>query len=131
MGTIGVVTPYGEIALHHTTPDPIELHELLAQLSRGGVDHLALEASSHGLDQNRLDGVEIAAAGFTNITRDHLDYHSDFEQYLDAKLRLFREVVRGDGVAVINADAPGADEALDAAKTRGLKILTVGERAMR
>ncbi|HEX3673706.1 MAG TPA: UDP-N-acetylmuramoyl-L-alanyl-D-glutamate--2,6-diaminopimelate ligase [Rhizomicrobium sp.] len=128
MGTIGVVTPYGEIALHHTTPDPIELHELLAQLSRGGVDHLALEASSHGLDQNRLDGVEIAAAGFTNITRDHLDYHSDFEQYLGAKLRLFREVVRDDGVAVINADAPGADAAIAAARTRGLKILTVGEK---
>ncbi len=128
LGTIGVVTPYGEIALHHTTPDPVELHELLAQLSRGGVDHLALEASSHGLDQNRLDGVQIAAAGFTNITRDHLDYHATFEQYLDAKLRLFREVVRGDGVAVINMDAPGAAEALAAARTRGLKVVTVGEQ---
>jgi UDP-N-acetylmuramoyl-L-alanyl-D-glutamate--2,6-diaminopimelate ligase len=127
MGTIGVVTPHGEIALRHTTPDPIELHALLAQLARGGVDHLALEASSHGLDQYRLDGVEIAAAGFTNITRDHLDYHPSFADYLAAKLRLFREVMRAGGVAVIDTDAPGAGEVLAAARSRGLKIVTVGE----
>ncbi|HTQ14339.1 MAG TPA: UDP-N-acetylmuramoyl-L-alanyl-D-glutamate--2,6-diaminopimelate ligase [Rhizomicrobium sp.] len=128
MGTIGVVTKAGEIALRHTTPDPVELHALLARLAREGVDHLSLEASSHGLDQHRLDGVDIAAAGFTNITRDHLDYHPTFADYLAAKLRLFTEVVREGGVAVIDMDAPGAAEVLAAAKARGLGIVTVGER---
>jgi UDP-N-acetylmuramoyl-L-alanyl-D-glutamate--2,6-diaminopimelate ligase len=125
---VGVVAPSGEIALNQTTPDPIEIHRLLAQLKREGVDHLALEASSHGLDQFRLDGVDIAAAGFTNITRDHLDYHNDFEHYLAAKLRLFSEVVRSGSIAVINADAAHSDRFNAAAKQRGLKILTVGER---
>ncbi len=73
MGTIGVVTPEGKIKLHHTTPDPIELHRLLAELKQGGIGHLAVEASSHGLDQYRLDGIKIAAAGFTNNSRDHMD----------------------------------------------------------
>jgi UDP-N-acetylmuramoyl-L-alanyl-D-glutamate--2,6-diaminopimelate ligase len=127
MGTIGVVTPDREIALRHTTPDPIETHRLLAELKREGIDHLALEASSHGLDQYRLHGVDVAAAGFTNITRDHLDYHPTFESYLDAKLRLFTEVVRKDGAAVINADAEHADRFIRAAKGRGLTLLTVGE----
>ncbi|MGH6872362.1 MAG: UDP-N-acetylmuramoyl-L-alanyl-D-glutamate--2,6-diaminopimelate ligase [Rhizomicrobium sp.] len=127
MGTVGVVTRAGETSLSHTTPDPIELHARLARLAKDGIDHLALEASSHGLDQYRLDGVDIAAAGFTNITRDHLDYHPTFEAYLAAKLRLFTEVVRGDGVAVINMDAPGGSGVLAAAKARGLKIVTVGE----
>jgi UDP-N-acetylmuramoyl-L-alanyl-D-glutamate--2,6-diaminopimelate ligase len=125
LGTIGVVTRHGEMALSHTTPDPIELHALLAQLARAGVDHLALEASSHGLDQYRLDGVEIAAAAFTNITRDHLDYHPSFEAYFAAKLRLFSEIVRD--VAVINRDAAGSEDVLAIAKQRGLKIVTVGE----
>jgi UDP-N-acetylmuramoyl-L-alanyl-D-glutamate--2,6-diaminopimelate ligase len=127
MGTIGVVTPSGEIALKHTTPDPIEIHALLALLAKDGVDHLALEASSHGLDQNRLDAVKILAAGFTNITRDHLDYHESFERYLAAKLRLFSEVVREHGIAVINTDAAHAADFVETAKKRGLKVLTVGE----
>jgi UDP-N-acetylmuramoyl-L-alanyl-D-glutamate--2,6-diaminopimelate ligase len=128
LGTIGVVTANGEFPLKHTTPDPIEIHRLLARLKDDGIDHLALEASSHGLDQYRLDGVEIAAAAFTNITRDHLDYHGDFEHYVAAKLRLFSEVVRADGIAVINVDAAHADRFLSAARARGLTILTVGER---
>jgi UDP-N-acetylmuramoyl-L-alanyl-D-glutamate--2,6-diaminopimelate ligase len=127
LGTVGVVTASGEIALKQTTPDPIELHRLLAQLKREGVDHLAVEASSHGLDQFRLDGVEIAAAGFTNITRDHMDYHETFEHYLAVKLRLFKEVVRADGIAVINTDAAHSDRFVATAKSRGLKVLTVGE----
>ena len=93
LGTVGVVGPKGEMPLSHTTPDPVEIHRLLAELKKDGVDHLAIEASSHGLDQYRLDGVKIAAAGFTNITRDHMDYHATFEDYLAAKLRLFSEVV--------------------------------------
>jgi UDP-N-acetylmuramoyl-L-alanyl-D-glutamate--2,6-diaminopimelate ligase len=126
LGTIGLVTPTGEIALAHTTPDPIALHRLLAELKRDGIDHLALEASSHGLDQYRLDGVRIAAAAFTNITRDHLDYHPTFEDYLNAKLRLFSELVCEGGVAVVNADAQYADRFSAAALARKLQLLTVG-----
>lgn len=127
LGTVGVVTPSGEFPLKHTTPDPIEIHRLLAQLKKEGIDHLALEASSHGLDQFRLDGVEIAACGFTNITRDHMDYHADFEHYLRAKLRLFGEVVRPGGIAVVNADADHAERFIAAAAKHGLQVMTVGE----
>ncbi|HXM00542.1 MAG TPA: UDP-N-acetylmuramoyl-L-alanyl-D-glutamate--2,6-diaminopimelate ligase, partial [Rhizomicrobium sp.] len=98
------------------------------QLKHDGVEHLAIEASSHGLDQYRLDGVEIAAAAFTNITRDHLDYHPTFEQYLATKLRLFTELLRDGGVAVVNADAEHAGDFLAAAKTRALKIVTIGAK---
>jgi UDP-N-acetylmuramoyl-L-alanyl-D-glutamate--2,6-diaminopimelate ligase len=112
--------------LSHTTPDPVEIHELLARLKQEGVDRLAIEASSHGLDQYRLDGVTIRACGFTNITRDHMDYHPTFEDYLAAKLRLFSEVVQDGGVAVVNADAAHADSFVEAAHARGLKLITVG-----
>jgi len=128
LGTVGVISPKGEMPLNHTTPDPVEIHELLAQLKADGVDHLAIEASSHGLDQHRLDGVKVSAAGFTNITRDHMDYHPDFDHYLHAKLRLFSEVVQAGGVAVINADAEHADAFIAAAKVRGLKLFTVGRK---
>ncbi len=128
MGTIGVVAPKGEIALAHTTPDPIEVHRILKRLAQDGVDHLALEASSHGLDQYRLDGVKIAAAGFTNLTRDHLDYHKDFDAYLAAKLRLVSEVLQPDGVVVVNADDVNAKAFVNAAKARGLKVLSVGTK---
>jgi len=126
MGTIGVMTPSGKIDLQHTTPDPIEVHRLLKLLAQQGVDHLALEASSHGLDQYRLDGVEVAAAGFTNLTRDHLDYHPNVEHYLSAKLRLFKDVVRDGGVAVVNVDSDYAASFVEAATDRGLKLVTVG-----
>ena len=126
MGTIGVVAPSGTTALAHTTPDAIETHRLLARLACEGVSHLALEASSHGLDQYRLDGVDIAAAAFTNLTRDHLDYHPDFAHYLASKLRLFKELVRPGGAAVINVDADEAGQFLTAAEERNLKVLTVG-----
>jgi UDP-N-acetylmuramoyl-L-alanyl-D-glutamate--2,6-diaminopimelate ligase len=128
LGTVGVIGPKGAIPLSHTTPEPVEIHELLAKLAQEGVDHLAVEASSHGLDQHRLDGVRIAACGFTNITRDHMDYHSTFEHYLAAKLRLFTQVVRDGGVAVVNADAEHAEHFIAAAKARGLTLLTVGEK---
>ena len=128
LGTIGVITANDEIPLKQTTPDPIELHRLLADLKRDGIDHLAVEASSHGLDQYRLDGVEIAAVGFTNITRDHFDYHPTFEHYLASKLRLVTEVVRADGVVVVNADAEYADHFVEAARARGLSIVTVGTK---
>ncbi|MBV9572096.1 MAG: UDP-N-acetylmuramoyl-L-alanyl-D-glutamate--2,6-diaminopimelate ligase [Alphaproteobacteria bacterium] len=128
LGTIGLVTPAGTTALRHTTPDPIELHRNLVALKRTGVDRLALEASSHGLDQYRLDGVRIAAAAFTNITRDHLDYHTTFEDYLSAKLRLFSELVVDGGVAVVNVDASHAEAFVTAARDRNLKLTTVGTR---
>ena len=128
MGTIGVVAPSGEIKLEHTTPDPIALHRLLAQLKDEGVEHLALEASSHGLDQYRLDGVHVSAAAFTNITRDHLDYHADFASYLAAKLRLFTDILTTAGVAVVNADAENAEEFIRAAQMRNAELFTVGQR---
>jgi UDP-N-acetylmuramoyl-L-alanyl-D-glutamate--2,6-diaminopimelate ligase len=127
LGTVGVVGPKGETPLTHTTPDPVEIHQLLAELKRDGVEHLAIEASSHGLDQYRLDGVLVTGAAFTNITRDHMDYHATFEDYLKAKLRLFTEVVASGGVAVVNTDAEHAGDFIVAAKRRGLTLLTVGE----
>src|SRR5438477_2273342 len=128
LGTLGIDAPSGHVSLGHATPDPVRLHAELARLKNEGVDHLALEASSHGLDQYRLDGVKISAAGFTNITRDHLDYHASFANYLTAKLRLFRELVKTGGVAVVNVDADHAGDFLAAAEKRRLRILTVGER---
>ena len=104
IGTIGVVSPSGEKYGSLTTPDPVELHRTLDALAGEGVTHLALEASSHGLDQHRLDGVRIAAGAFTNLSRDHLDYHPTLEDYLAAKLRLFTDLVAANGTAVIDVD---------------------------
>ncbi len=127
LGTIGLVAPgactYGSL----TSPDPITLHETLAQLAREEVTHLALEASSHGLDQHRLDGIRLRAAAFTNLGHDHLDYHPTMEAYLQAKLRLFTEVLPQDGVAVVNADAAEAPAAIAAAERAGHEVLTVGK----
>jgi UDP-N-acetylmuramoyl-L-alanyl-D-glutamate--2,6-diaminopimelate ligase len=128
LGTVGVVGPSGEIPLSHTTPDPVEIHALLAKLKEEGVEHLAIEASSHGLDQHRLDGVKVSGCGFTNITRDHMDYHPTFDHYLAAKLRLFSEVVKDGGVAVVNADAEHAGKFIEAARARGLTLITVGRK---
>ena len=126
IGTIGVVSPTGETYGSLTTPDPVELHRTLDQLAGEGVTHLALEASSHGLDQHRLDGVRIAAGAFTNLSRDHLDYHQTIEDYLAAKLRLFTDLVAPNGTAVIDVDDCYAGQVVEAAKKRGLKIMTVG-----
>lgn len=128
IGTVGVVSPKGETYGSLTTPDPVELHRTLDQLAGEGVTHLALEASSHGLDQHRLDGVRIAAGAFTNLSRDHLDYHPNLEAYLAAKMRLFSDLIVDGGTAVINVDDCYAGQVVDAAKKRGLKIMAVGER---
>src|SRR6476659_5261828 len=104
VGTIGVVTPRREVYGSLTTPDPVDLHRTLSELAAEGITHLAIEASSHGLDQHRLDGVRIAAGGFTNLSRDHLDYHPSVEAYLAAKLRLFDALVVDGGAAVIDVD---------------------------
>ena len=129
IGTIGVVsrplTVYGSL----TTPDPIALHELLDRLASNGVTNFAIEASSHGLDQKRLDGVRLAAGAFTNLTRDHMDYHATVEDYLKAKLRLFRDLLRDGAPAVIDADSAIAPQVIEAARARGLDVVTVGANA--
>ncbi len=126
IGTIGLVSPKRTIYGSLTTPDPVALHRQLDEIAREGVTHLALEASSHGLDQYRLDGVRIAAGGFTNLSRDHMDYHPDVAHYLAAKLRLFRDLVAPDGAAVISADHDCSQAAIDAARAKKLRLLTVG-----
>jgi UDP-N-acetylmuramoyl-L-alanyl-D-glutamate--2,6-diaminopimelate ligase len=128
IGTIGLVSPKRTVYGSLTTPDPIALHRQLDEIARDGVTHLAFEASSHGLDQYRLDGVRIAAGGFTNLSRDHMDYHPDVAHYLAAKLRLFRELIPSGGAAVISADHDCSAQVLDAARGRGLRILAVGSR---
>jgi UDP-N-acetylmuramoyl-L-alanyl-D-glutamate--2,6-diaminopimelate ligase len=128
IGTVGLVSPKRAIYGSLTTPDPIALHRELETLAQEGVTHLALEASSHGLDQHRLDGVEIAAGAFTNISRDHLDYHRSMADYLAAKLRLFSDLVARRGAAVINVDHEHADAVVACAKQRRLRLLTVGRR---
>ena len=126
LGTVGVVSPRGTEALKHTTPDPIELHRMLAALAKDGVTHLALEASSHGLQQRRVDGVALAAGAFTNISRDHLDYHASFEDYFAQKLRLFTELLpRGAGV-VVDVDSEAGTRVAGVAEARGLKLVSVG-----
>ncbi len=120
IGTIGLVSPKRTIYGSLTTPDPIALHRQLDEIARDGVTHLALEASSHGLDQYRLDGVRIAAGGFTNLSRDHMDYHPDVAHYLAAKLRLFRDLVVADGAAVISADHDCSQAVIDAARAKKL-----------
>lgn len=125
-GTIGIVSPSGTRPLGHTTPDPVEIHRVLDALAGEGVTHVAFESSSHGLAQHRVDGVRIRGAGFTNLTRDHLDYHGTMEAYRAAKLRLFDEVVAADGYAVINADGAEADVFIAAARRRGLRLIRSG-----
>src|ERR1700736_4368797 len=128
IGTIGLVSPKRTIYGSLTTPDPIALHRQLDEIAREGVTYLALEASSHGLDQYRLDGVRITAGGFTNLSRDHMDYHPDVAHYLAAKLRLFRDLVAADGAAVISADHDCSQAVIDAASARGLRIVAVGSK---
>ncbi len=126
LGTLGVTAPGREEVAALTTPDPVALHGILAQLAADGVDHLALEASSIGLDQYRLDGVNIRAAAFTNLSRDHLDYHGTEDAYLAAKLRLF-EVVMGDGgTAVLNIDVAEYPALAAACRARGHAVITYG-----
>jgi UDP-N-acetylmuramoyl-L-alanyl-D-glutamate--2,6-diaminopimelate ligase len=128
IGTIGLVSPRRTIYGSLTTPDPVALHRQLDEIARDGVSHLALEASSHGLDQFRLDGVRIAAGGFTNLSRDHMDYHPDVAHYLAAKLRLFRDLVPPGGAAVISADHDCSQQVIDAARERKLRVMTVGNK---
>lgn len=127
LGTIGLVTPDHVVDVHMTTPEPVELHQLMSLLSQEKISHLAIEASSHGLSQHRIDGVRIFAAAFTNISRDHLDYHDSFEDYLLQKTRLFSELLDETGVAVVDADSAHAEDFIRIAERRGIRLLTVGK----
>ncbi|MES0019127.1 UDP-N-acetylmuramoyl-L-alanyl-D-glutamate--2,6-diaminopimelate ligase [Mesorhizobium sp. M0036] len=126
IGTTGVVAPGRNDYGSSTTPDPVALHQLLKELAEAGVTHASMEASSHGLDQRRLDGVKLAAGGFTNLGRDHMDYHPTVEDYHRAKLRLFDTLLPKGAPAVIFADDPWSAPTIQAAQAAGLKVLTVG-----
>mgnify|MGYP001315095588 CR=1 FL=1 len=126
LGTIGLIKPDGAIYGSLTTPDPVTLHATLDGLAAEGITHLAFEASSHGLDQHRLDGVRLTAAAFTNLGRDHMDYHPTVEHYLGAKMRLFSELLEPGQQVVINTDGAYAAEATAVANARGLRVITVG-----
>ena len=128
LGTVGFVTPDASRALIHTTPEPVTLHRMLRELAMDGVQHLAAEVSSHGLAQYRADGVRFSAAAFTNISRDHLDYHDDFEDYFGHKLRLFSELLQPGAAAVVNADSPEAQRVIGVCRNRGLTVWSVGEQ---
>ena len=126
IGTLGVTTADDQVSTGLTTPDIVTFLSNMAGLRREGVSHAAFEASSHGLSQYRTEGLPVRAAAFTNLTRDHLDYHLTMEAYLEAKLRLFGEVVDADGAVVIWADAPASTRVAEVAAERGLRILSVG-----
>jgi UDP-N-acetylmuramoyl-L-alanyl-D-glutamate--2,6-diaminopimelate ligase len=126
IGTTGVSAPGREEYGSLTTPDPVDLHRLLDELAGEGVTHAAMEASSHGLDQHRLDGVRLSAAAFTNLGRDHMDYHPTVEHYFNAKMRLFSELLPKDAPAIIFADDEWSAKAIEAARRAGRRVLTVG-----
>ncbi|WP_419741347.1 UDP-N-acetylmuramoyl-L-alanyl-D-glutamate--2,6-diaminopimelate ligase [Ruegeria sp.] len=125
LGTTGVEGAW-TAPLAHTTPEPITLHRCLSEAAENGVTHAAMEASSHGLEQRRLDGVHLAAAGFSNFTQDHLDYHETFDAYFAAKMGLFDRVLPQDGTAVINLSDPKGAQVRKIAEARGQSVLTVG-----
>jgi UDP-N-acetylmuramoyl-L-alanyl-D-glutamate--2,6-diaminopimelate ligase len=128
IGTLGVTTPDEQVKTGLTSPDIATFLANMGGLQREGVTHVAFEASSHGLHQYRAEGPHVAAGAFTNISRDHLDYHGDMANYLTAKLRLFSEVIADDGTAVIWADDPKACTVINLARERGLTLLRVGEK---
>ncbi len=127
IGTLGVTTPDGSVSTGLTTPDIVTFLANMTGLAREGVSHVAYEASSHGLAQFRNEGLRVAAVAFTNLSRDHLDYHADMEDYFAAKMRLFDEVAASDGAAVIWADDAWSERATAHARMRGLRLITVGE----
>ncbi len=127
IGTLGVTTADDRVSTGLTTPDVVTFLSNVAGLAREGVTHLAFEASSHGLSQYRTQGLPVSAAAFTNLSRDHLDYHKDMAEYFTAKLRLFAEVLDDAGTAVVWVDDPHSERVIDLARTRGNRLITVGE----
>ena len=130
LGTLGLVSPAGRRAGALTTPDPVALHRDLAELAAQGIEHAAIEASSHGLAQFRLDGVAVAAAAFTNLTRDHLDYHGDMQSYRAAKERLFADLLNTGGAAILNADSPEFVRLAALCRARGHRVIGYGAAAL-
>ncbi|MDP3459118.1 MAG: UDP-N-acetylmuramoyl-L-alanyl-D-glutamate--2,6-diaminopimelate ligase, partial [Hyphomonas sp.] len=128
MGTLGAIGPNGKVDVGHTTPDPVTIHQTLEMLAGQGVTHCAMEASSHGLEQHRLDGVDLSAVGFLNFTQDHLDYHGSMEDYLASKLRLFTSLAPKGIPAIVNADSPQRDDFENAARAAGLQVVSFGWR---
>lgn len=126
IGTLGVTTADERVTTGLTTPDVVTFLSNVAGLAREGVTHLAFEASSHGLTQYRTEGLHVAAAAFTNLSRDHLDYHGDMAAYFTAKIRLFSEVLSPEGAAVVWADDPQSARVIDLARERGNRLITVG-----
>lgn len=126
LGTLGLNPPRADGPASLTTPDPVDLHRCLASLARDGVSHLAMEASSHGLDQFRLDGLKLTAAAFTNLSRDHLDYHGSEQAYLAAKERLFAELLPDGSTAVLNADVPEFERLEQLSRDRGHSVISYG-----
>jgi UDP-N-acetylmuramoyl-L-alanyl-D-glutamate--2,6-diaminopimelate ligase len=127
LGTVGIETASGIMPRELTTSDALSLHRDLTALKAKGIDHVAMEASSQGLDQRRVDGIRFQAVAFTNLSRDHLDYHASMEEYRDAKLRLFTDLIADGGAAVVNCDDPEHMPFLFAALDRGIRLLTVGK----
>jgi UDP-N-acetylmuramoyl-L-alanyl-D-glutamate--2,6-diaminopimelate ligase len=128
VGTLGIMSPTLNRGPGLTTPDPVRLHTDLAALARGGVTHLAIEASSHGLDQHRLDGLKLSAAAFTNLTHEHLDYHASMDVYFAAKARLFDVLLPPAGTAVVNADSDRAGLLAAICRRRSIRLWTYGAR---
>lgn len=126
LGTLGLIGEGLSGYAGMTTPDPVSLFSTLSDIACKNIDYLAMEASSHGLHQHRLDGVKIQAAGFTNLTRDHLDYHGSMDEYLESKIRLFTEIIVPNGTAVLNADIPEFEKIRAVVQGRGLKVISYG-----
>jgi UDP-N-acetylmuramoyl-L-alanyl-D-glutamate--2,6-diaminopimelate ligase len=127
IGTLGITTATDQVSTGLTTPDIVTFLANMSGLAKEGVTHVAFEASSHGLSQYRSEGINLQIAAFSNLSRDHLDYHGDMESYFESKMRLFDEVVDENGTAVIWADDAWSDKTLTRAKARALRIITVGE----
>ncbi|MGI8611507.1 MAG: UDP-N-acetylmuramoyl-L-alanyl-D-glutamate--2,6-diaminopimelate ligase [Sphingomicrobium sp.] len=128
IGTLGVTTSDDQVQTGLTTPDIVTFLSNLAGLERMGISHVAYEASSHGLDQHRCEGVELAAAAFTNFSRDHLDYHPSMDTYFEAKMRLFDELLGPEGTAVVWTDDPKSEAVIERVRRRGSKLMTVGRQ---
>jgi UDP-N-acetylmuramoyl-L-alanyl-D-glutamate--2,6-diaminopimelate ligase len=129
IGTLGVTTADDQVTTGLTTPDIVTFLSNMAGMKRMGISHVAYEASSHGLDQYRAEGVPVSAVAFTNLSRDHLDYHPDMDAYFAAKMRLFDEVAQDDATAVVWTGDPKSAEVIDHVRKRGLKLMTVGPEA--
>ena len=126
VGTVGIETAAGLMPGELTTPDPLSLARALGRLKADGIEHVAMEASSQGLDQRRVDGLRFSAVAFSNLSRDHLDYHVDMDAYRQAKLRLFTDLIAEGGAAIVNVDDPGYEPFMFAALEKGAILMTVG-----